>query len=228
MIPLSDSHPAGKFPFWVILIIAINVYVFFLELTAPDMEVFITQYALIPERVNFSNISTLIPFVTSQFLHGGFLHIISNMLFLWVFGDNVEARFGNILFPIIYLASGVVGGLAQYVFMPDSSIPMLGASGAVAGVLGAYFAWFGHHTVKTIIPFFGFFQIINIPASFMLFYWIATQFLSSFFSLSQTMADMGGVAYFAHIGGFVFGWAAAKIIPTRNKQPELLQEITRV
>lgn len=225
MIPLSDSHPAGKFPFWVILIIIINVYVFFLEITSPDMEAFIAQYALIPLLVNFSDTLSLVPFITSQFLHGGFLHIISNMLFLWIFGDNVEARFGNILFPIIYLASGVAGGLAQYAFMPDSTIPMLGASGAVAGVLGAYFAWFGHHSVKTLIPFFGFIQIVNIPASFMLFYWIATQFLSSFFSLPKTMADVGGVAYFAHIGGFIFGWLAAKIIPTKNKQAELLQEI---
>ena len=225
MIPLSDSHPAGKFPLWVILIIAINVYVFFLEMTAPDLELFITQYALIPERVNFYNTLTLIPFITSQFLHGGFLHIISNMLFLWVFGDNVEARFGNILFPIVYLASGIAGGLAQYIFMPDSTIPMLGASGAVAGVLGAYFAWFPHHTVKTLVPILGFIQIINVPASIMLFYWIATQFISSFFSFGGQMGDVGGVAYFAHIGGFVFGWVLAKLIPTKNKQPELLQEI---
>lgn len=225
MIPLSDSHPAGKFPFWVLLIIAANVYVFFLEITALDMDTFISQYALIPAWVNFGVIFTLIPFITSQFLHGGFLHIISNMLFLWIFGDNVEARFGNILFPIIYLASGVAGGLAQYVFMPDSSIPMLGASGAVAGVLGAYFAWFPHHSVKTLVPIFGFFTVINVPASVMLFYWIATQFISSFFSLSSTMADMGGVAYFAHIGGFIFGWICAKVIPTRSKQPELLKEI---
>lgn len=228
MIPLSDSHPAGKFPFWVILIIAVNVYVFFLEMTAPDMEAFISLYALIPANVNFTDYSTLIPFITSQFLHGGFLHIISNMLFLWIFGDNVEARFGNILFPFVYLTSGVAGGLAQYVFMPDSTIPMLGASGAVAGVLGAYFAWFGHHTVKTLVPIFGFFTVINVPASIMLFYWIATQFVSSFFSFSETMADVGGVAYFAHIGGFIFGWILAKVLPTRNKQPELLQEITDI
>ncbi len=225
MIPLSDSHPAGKFPFWVILLIAVNIYVFFLEITASNMDTFISQYALIPAWVNFSFISTLTPFITSQFLHGGFLHIISNMLFLWIFGDNVEARFGNILFPIIYLASGVVGGLAQYAFMPDSTIPMLGASGAVAGVLGAYFAWFPHHTVKTLVPIFGFVSIINVPASIMLFYWIATQFISSFFSLSNTMADVGGVAYFAHIGGFIFGWICAKVIPIKSKPPEILNQV---
>lgn len=225
MIPLSDSHPAGKFPFWVILIIALNVYVFFLEMTSSDLDTFIAQYALIPIRVDFVNTSSLFSFITSQFLHGGFLHIISNMLFLWIFGDNVEARFGNILFPIFYLASGVSGALLQYIFMADSSIPMLGASGAIAGVLGAYFAWFPNNTVKTLVPVFGFFQIVNIPASIMLFYWLATQFLSSFFSLTSAYQDIGGVAYMAHIGGFVFGYIIAKLFPFQDKQPELLQEI---
>jgi membrane associated rhomboid family serine protease len=225
MIPLADSHPAGKFPLWVTLIIIINVYVFFLEITAPDMQAFITQYALIPDRVNFPYIYTLIPYVTSQFLHGGFLHIISNMLFLWIFGDNVEAGFGNILFPIFYLASGVAGGLLQYIFMPDSTIPMLGASGAIAGVLGAYFAWFGHHKVKTLVPIFGFFTVINVPASVMLFYWIATQFISSAFSFTSSYQDVGGVAYMAHTGGFVFGYIVAKVFHGRNRQIEFLQEI---
>ncbi len=234
MIPLSDSHPAGKFPFWVILIIAINVYVFYLQLTTPNPDAFIApatnsfiaQYALIPSLVDFSDWATLTPFITSQFLHGGFLHIISNMLFLWIFGDNVEARWGNILFPLFYLTAGVAGGLAQYVFMPDSGLPMLGASGAIAGVLGAYFAWFPHHSVKTLVPIFGFFTIINVPASIMLFYWIATQFLSGAFSVGISMGeDIGGVAYFAHIGGFIAGFILAKFLPMpRTQEPELLEE----
>ena len=100
MIPLRDSHPANIFPFWVLTIIGINIYVFFLELTSANSDVFITQYALIPTLVDFSNYQTLIPFITSQFLHGGFVHIISNMLFLWIFGDNVEGRLGFFFFPI--------------------------------------------------------------------------------------------------------------------------------
>lgn len=226
MIPLYDSHPAGKFPFWVLVIIAINIYVFFLEITAVDMEAFITQYALIPANVNFADFSTLTPFITSQFLHGGFLHIISNMLFLWIFGDNVEARTGNFLFPIFYLAGGVAGGLAQYAFTPESSIPMLGASGAVAGVLGAYFAWFPHHNVKTLVIIFGFITIINVSAFLMLLYWIGTQFLSSFFSFTSSYQDVGGVAYFAHIGGFVFGWLVAKMLPGKNNDPVVLERIS--
>src|SRR3989344_5371142 len=141
MIPLFDTKSISKLSFWVIIIISINIYIFILELTSPDIEAFIVQYALIPSEINFGKLSTLSPFITSQFLHGGFLHIISNMLFLWVFGKNVEARAGYFLFPFFYLISGAAGGLAQYVFMPDSNIPMLGASGAVAGILGAYFAW---------------------------------------------------------------------------------------
>lgn len=213
MIPLYDSHPARRFPFWTILIILLNVFVFFLQLTTQDPEAFVEQFALIPVLVDFSNPVTLLPFFTSQFLHGGFLHIISNMLFLWIFGDNVEGELGWFGFPFFYLFSGFTGGLAQYMFMTDSTIPMLGASGAVAGVLGAYFVWFSHHTIKTLVPIFGFVTLINVPASIMLFYWIATQFLSGAFSFSMDMGSIGGVAYFAHIGGFLTGWILAKIIP---------------
>lgn len=211
MIPLSDSKPAGIVPIWTILIILINVLVFFLEITAPDTEAFISRFALIPSLVDFNIFSTLIPFITSQFLHGGFLHIISNMLFLWIFGDNVEAEWG-FLYPIFYLFCGIIAGLSQYIFTPGSDIPMIGASGAVAGVLGAYFAWFSHHSVKTLVPVFGFFTVLNIPAGFMLFYWLITQFLSGAFSFSFNMGEVGGVAYFAHIGGFVSGWILAKLL----------------
>lgn len=221
MIPLSDSHPAGKFPFWVILIIIANVYFFYLELTALNFEAFVSQYALIPALVDFSNPLTLIPFITSQFLHGGFIHIISNMLFLWIFGDNIEARLGKIFFPFFYLGSGVAGGLAQYLIMPDSSIPMLGASGAIAGVLGAYLAIFPHHTIKTLIPVFGFPTVVNIPASIMLFYWFFTQLLAGSTSFAVA-SDVGGVAYFAHIGGSAAGFIGAKLLSPSYKSLKTL------
>ncbi len=212
MIPLRDSHPSNIFPFWIITIIGINIYVFFLEITSVNPDTFITQYALIPNQIDFSDLKTLWPFITSQFLHGGFLHIISNMLFLWIFGDNIEGRFGFLLFPIFYLASGIAGAFGQYIFITDSAIPMLGASGAIAGVLGAYFALFGHHTIKTLIPIFGFFTVIDVPASVMLFYWFFTQIFSGVASISLTTTDMGGVAFFAHAGGFVFGWLMGRMI----------------
>ncbi|MBI2020624.1 rhomboid family intramembrane serine protease [Candidatus Daviesbacteria bacterium] len=212
MIPLRDSQPAGRFPFWVVAIITVNIYVFYLELTALNPDAFIAQFALIPALVDLTNWGTLTPFISSQFLHGGFIHIISNMLFLWIFGDNVEEKVGFLLFPFFYLASGVVAGLTQYFFIPDSQIPMIGASGAVAGVLGAYFAWFGHHTVKTLVPIFGFFTVIDVPASVMLFYWFITQLFSSVASLTLATADIGGIAFAAHAGGFVFGWFVAKTL----------------
>ncbi len=212
MIPLRDSNPTGKFPFWVIVIIAINLYVFYLEITSLNPDLFIANYALIPALLDFGNWESLRPLITSQFLHGGFLHIISNMLFLWVFGDNVEAKFGELLFPVFYLAAGVVGALTQYFFAADSFIPMLGASGAIAGVLGAYFAMFPNHKVDTLVPIFGFPAIVGIPASLMLFYWFFTQIFSGVLSIGVSSTEMGGVAFFAHIGGFAFGWLVAKIV----------------
>lgn len=206
MIPLKDSHPSNIFPFWVIAIIAANVYLFFLEITSPDPESFISQFALIPRLVDFSIPETLYPFITSQFLHAGVIHIFSNMLFLWIFGDNVEGRFGFLFFPIFYLASGVAGAFTQYILMPEAAIPMLGASGAIAGILGAYLALFSHHTIKTLVPVFGFFTVMDIPASVMLIYWFITQLFSGAISIPLAAEGVGGVAFFAHAGGFVFGW----------------------
>lgn len=223
MIPLSDTRGSGKFPFWVVVIIAVNAYVFFLELRSPNPDLFIQQYALIPSQVDFNRLSTLYPFITSQFLHAGFLHIISNMWFLWIFGDNVEERFGFFLFPLLYLLSGIVGGLAQYMLLPDSSTPMLGASGAIAGTLGAYFALFSRHTIKTLVPIFGFFTIADLPASLILVYWFITQLFSGAASISNTSYQLGGVAYFAHIGGFVLGYVAAKLIGP--KSPSILEPL---
>lgn len=223
MIPLSDSHPAGRFAFWVVLIIILNIYVFWLQITATNPEAFIFQYALVPAQVNINDWTTLLPFITSQFLHGGFLHIISNMLFLWVFGDNVEADMNFLVFPIFYLLSGAVGAFTQYVLNPSSTIPMIGASGAIAGVLGAYFAWFPHHRIKTLVILGFFITVINVPAFFMLFYWIATQVLVGTVQLGQT-TDTGGVAYFAHISGFVAGFILAKLYG--KTQPQRLKEIS--
>lgn len=219
MIPLSDPQSAGRFPFWTIAIIAVNVYVFYLEATSPNPDLFIERFALISSHVNFSNTNTLAPFVTSQFLHAGILHILANMWFLWVFGNNVEARVGFFLYPVLYLASGIAGGLAQYFILTASSIPTLGASGAIAGVLGAYFTFFPRHSIKTLIPVFGFFTIVDLPASLMLVYWFVIQIFSGTASLSATASQLGGVAYFAHIAGFIFGLLAAKMVGRMGRNP---------
>lgn len=211
MIPLSDSVPAGRFPLINILLIATTIFVFLQQLAAVSQEAFIFQYALIPSQIDISNYQTFFPFVTAIFLHGGFLHIISNMLFLWVFGDNVEGNLNILTYTLLYFASGVAGNLAQYFIMPESSIPMLGASGAVAGVLGAYFVFFPHHKVKTLVPFFGFISIVEIPAGFMLGYWFILQFLSGAISLPLS-GETGGIAFWAHVGGFITGVLFAKML----------------
>lgn len=214
MFPLRDSHPAGIFPFWTIVIIVLNIWFFFQELTASDPNLFITQWALTPAIVDFSDLVTLIPFITSQFLHAGWLHIASNMWFLWIFGDNVEGHFGKIFYPVVYLVSGIVAGLTQYILNSDSTIPMLGASGAVAGILGAYMVLFSKHKIETLVFSLGLITTVEIPAGFMLLFWFIAQFFSGVGALSA--GATGGVAWFAHVGGFVAGWLFAQL--TRHKQ----------
>lgn len=210
MFPISDTKTSGKFPFWVLVLIIINSAVFLLELTSPNPDDFVSRYALIPFQLNFSSLGNLMPLITSQFLHGGFVHIISNMWFLWIFGDNIEEKFGSLLFPIIYLLAGIVGGLTHFVFNPYSDIPMLGASGAIAGVLGAYLVFFPKHNIRTLIPVFGLFTV-NMPAYIMLFIWFFTQLFNGSASIISTTTSLGGIAFFAHIGGFVSGLIVAKI-----------------
>src|SRR3989338_9574217 len=142
MFPISDTIKSEKFPFITLFLIATNIYVFFQEITSGNPDAFIVQYSLIPQAVNFFNPLSFLPFVTSIFLHGGFLHIVSNMWFLWIFGDNVEARLGKIKYIILYLAAGTIGNAIQFLLNPSSPNPMLCASGAVSGVLGAYFLLF--------------------------------------------------------------------------------------
>lgn len=223
MFPLSDTKDLGGFAPVTFGLIVVNVAVFLLwEFVNPSADQFIAQYALTPANVNWADPSTLLPFITSQFLHGGLLHIAGNMLFLWVFGDNVEHRFGWWYLPF-YLAAGTVGGLAQYILSPNSTIPSLGASGAIAGVLGAYFLLFPGNKIKTFILFFGFIAVREIGATWLLGYWIILQLFSGSLSVAQhvaTSADTGGVAYFAHIGGFGFGWLVAHLL-NRN-QPEVI------
>ncbi|KKR30609.1 hypothetical protein A2715_00285 [Candidatus Woesebacteria bacterium RIFCSPHIGHO2_01_FULL_39_32] len=209
MFPLRDTQKAKIIPLITYVIIIINVVVFFLEITSVKPDAFIESYALIPAKINFSNYLTLIPFITSQFLHGGFLHIISNMWFLKIFGDNVEERFGHIQYLFIYLLTGTVGIFIQYLFAVDSTIPMLGASAAVAGVLGAYLVFFPHHRIETLVPLGFFITTVNIPASIMLLYWFITQLFSGVGSIA--IAQTGGVAFWAHVGGFASGWIIAKL-----------------
>ena|SRR3989344_2981228 len=204
MFPISDSIKSKHFPFLTLFFIAVNVYVFFKELVAPNTEGFIYAFSLIPSRVDLRDYTTLFPFVSAMFLHGGFLHIISNMWFLMIFGDNVESFFGKFRYVFVYLVSGIAGNVLQYLLYPNSAIPMLGASGAVSGVLGAYYVLYPHSRIKTLLPIFFFITIVEIPAVIYLFYWFFIQLLSGVASL-PIATQTGGVAFWAHVGGFVAG-----------------------
>lgn len=206
MFPIRDSQTSRKFPLVNLGLIIFTIYVFIQELFAPDIELFIAQYALIPQNVNFLELVTLKPFVTSLFLHAGFLHILSNMWFLWIFGDNVEALMGHFKYLIFYIFGGVAASFVQYLFIADSSLPMIGASGAIAAVLGAYLRFFPKNTVDTIIPIFGLPFIIAVPAGFMLVYWFITQAFNGVAAVLVATASTGGIAYLAHAGGFINGF----------------------
>ena len=222
MFPLSDTDKAERFPIVTIGIILLNIYVFYLQITSPNPDAFIQTYALIPSTVNFADPTTLLRFVTAMFMHGGFLHIISNMWFLWIFGDNVESYLGRVQYLLFYLFAGLVGNFLQFFLMPTSAIPMLGASGAIAGVLGAYFILFPGHKVKTLLPVL-FIFVVDLPAILVLGYWFVLQVLSGFESLPGA-ANTGGVAFFAHIGGFVTGMILAKLFkPSDYVQRNALQ-----
>jgi rhomboid family protein len=218
MFPLSDSAKAPRFPFMMWFLIAVNVFVFIQELLAPDIDKFVTRYALTPSHVNPGDYHTLLPFVTAIFLHGGFLHILSNMWFLFIFGDNVEGALNPFYFLLLFLVSGVTGNFFQYAVSPHSSISIIGASGAIAGILGCYFILFPTSKVKTLIFLFFFVTIIDIYAPIMLGYWFVLQLISGVGSLAHTSINQGGIAFFAHIAGFIVGMFAGKFVLLHRKK----------
>jgi len=200
MLPLGDDDSDRRtVPFITYALIAINVLVFvLLELPqGNNLDAFLTRWGTIPAQIVSGN--GLITLITSMFLHGGWLHIGSNMLFLWIFGDNVEDAFGHGLYLIFYLVCGIVASLAQVFIDTASNIPGVGASGAIAGVLAAYIILFGTRPVRVLMGN----VITNVPSYVMIGLWIVTQVLSGFGSLGDVQS--GGVAYFAHIGGFIAG-----------------------
>ncbi len=213
MIPLRDTIRSNSTPVVTALIILVNVLVFIYMLTLDPytQNHFIAQYALTPSRLHLSAI------VTSMFLHGGWMHLIGNMWFLWVYGDNVEDVLGHGKYLAFYLLCGVAAALTQYAVSPDSHVPTLGASGAIAGVMGAYLIKFPHSRILTLIPIFFFFTTIEIPAVLILLYWFALQFFSGIGSVGYSQVSQGGVAWFAHIGGFISGMILIMTMGTRER-----------
>ncbi|HWT05830.1 MAG TPA: rhomboid family intramembrane serine protease [Xanthomonadales bacterium] len=214
MIPIGDDERRRLgFPLVVFALIAANLWVFFQELNAPDTDSFINAFALIPYDV--THLVVLAPpsppfppltLLSSMFLHGGWLHIGFNMLFLFVFGPAIEDACGHVRFLVYYLLCGIAGGIAQIVIGPGSHVPALGASGAIAGVLGGYLVTYPFASIRTIVPIVIFPLFVRLPAILVIGVWAATQFLNGFATISDRAAEStGGTAYFAHIGGFCAG-----------------------
>lgn len=221
MLPLSDINPTRRTPILTYVLVAMNVGVFLFQLGMSERELLITYItqAVVPRAVVEAPFApeTLLDMLRSMFFHGGWLHLLSNMLYLWIFGDNVEDRLGKPLYLMLYLGSGFAAIWAQVLIDPTSRVPLVGASGAIAGVLGAYALMFPHVNVRGLV-FFGFFaQFVQLPALLVLGFWFVTQLFSGAASLGVQTATGGGVAFFAHIGGFIFGlalaWLLTRLLP---------------
>jgi len=213
VIPIRDENPTRRVPWVTIAIIAINIAVFVYELSLGPtaLEAFWMRWAFVPARfaANPFSPAEIATIVTAMFMHAGWVHVGGNLLYLWIFGNNIEDRFGPVGFTAFYLASGIVAAVAQMLAVPGSTVPTLGASGAVAGVLGAYILLFPGASVVTIIPVFVFIEVARVPAYLVIGFWFVLQLGSGLASLGAETATSGGVAWFAHIGGFVTGLVLA-------------------
>lgn len=221
MIPLRDSVPSTSKPWVTYAIVAINVLVFVqqLGLSQEELHFFFAHYGVVPARLQLSDL------FTSMFLHGGFMHLIGNLWFLWIYGDNVEDVLGHAKYLIFYLACGMAGSFLQIASDLSTTIPNIGASGAIAGVMGAYLLKFPRARILTLIPLFVFFFTQELPAYVILIYWFVLQFFSGVGSLAESSTSAtGGIAFFAHIGGFLMGMLLIKLLPSRPaywRRPEL-------
>ncbi len=225
MIPLRDSAGAPRLSPINLLLIAANVIAFAYEISlGPAAQELIVHYGMVPARLAalgsgspLAAAEALLTLLTALFLHGGVFHLAGNMLFLFIFGPAVEMRFGHRHYLYFYLGAGVAAGLAMVFMDPAAQIPVIGASGAIAAVLGAYFILYPRARILTVLPFFFIFELVEIPALVYLLLWFAWQLISALQSHAfQSMA--GGVAWWAHVGGFLFGLAAAPLL-ARKEQP---------
>ena len=225
MIPISDELRSRKLPLITLAFVAINGIVFLYELLlGPDVDQMIMAWGAVPAYVSNPSDHPLsyLTLLTSMFLHGGWAHLIGNMLYLWIFGDNVEDRLGHIGYLAFYLAAGIVAGFAQVLAAPTSEIPGIGASGAVAGVLGVYLVLYPRVRVRVLIPVWYFASLRRVPALIVLGMWFGIQLLNGFLSIGSGDMATGGVAWFAHIGGFVVGLAVGFVLRILRKRPTVM------
>jgi membrane associated rhomboid family serine protease len=214
MFPIRDTQPSYSKPVITVLLIAVNILIFLFEFSLDPytLNAFIAHYGLVPDRLRLSGI------FTSMFLHSGWMHVLGNMWFLWIFGDNIEDIMGHSKFLLFYLLCGVVAAMTQVLFNPYSRIPMVGASGAIAGVMGAYMIKFPRARIQSLVTLVFFFFFTEIPAWVMLIYWFFIQFINGVGSIAQTQySQMGGTAFLAHVGGFLAGMLLVGMLGTRQR-----------
>ena len=228
MIPIRDDAPKYTTPYVTYLLIALNLFIFVFELMLgpDDRNAFVLQFGVLPAKLpaafhpgaNVSVTGAFLPLLTSMFLHASWLHVIFNMWALWIFGDNVEDYLGHFRYLGFYLASGLIAGFVHILFNWGSTVPTVGASGAIAGVMGAYFVLFPSARVLTLVPFF-FVFLTWLPAWVILGYWFVVQFLSgAATAVAYSNQTAGGVAFWAHVGGFIAGLAMIKLLPSRPQR----------
>jgi membrane associated rhomboid family serine protease len=213
MIPLRSSERTYTTATVTLVLILVNVLVFAYELSLSGFMLnrFIMIYGIVPDRLHYSSL------LTSMFIHGGFLHILGNMWFLWVFGRGIEDSVGHGRFLFFYLACGLAAGAIHVLVNSSSTVPTVGASGAIAGVMGAYLIRFPRARIVTLVPIIIFITTVDIPAAFLLLYWFAIQFFSGVGSVGYSQASSGDVAWFAHIGGFLTGMGLILVLPNRHR-----------
>jgi membrane associated rhomboid family serine protease len=212
VFPISDVIPSRTRPVVTVAIIIVNALIFLYQLTLPEpaLQLFVGAYAVVPSHFHPATL------ITSQFLHGGVLHVGGNMLYLWIVGDNVEDRLGHVRFLVFYLFAGIAAAMLQILFNPFSTVPMIGASGAIAGVMGAYFVLYPHSRVLTVVFLLFILDVVEIPAIFFLGVWFVMQLLNGVGSIGVSMG--GGTAFWAHVGGFVVGFLAGVGLRRRDRR----------
>jgi membrane associated rhomboid family serine protease len=226
VIPLRDENPSSTVPVVTRALIVVNVGVFLYEVSlGRGLSAFIGDFGLIPLRLLEALRGAENPLLvagtilTSTFLHGGWLHLIGNMWYLWIFGDNVEDRMGHVRYLLFYVAGGAASGVLHTMINPDSPLPTVGASGAIAAVLGAYLVLFPRARVVTLVPLFIIVQLMSLPAVVVLGLWFVFQFFSGALSLAYAAGSAGGTAWWGHIGGFAFGMLLARVLAARTPRP---------
>ena len=214
MIPLRDSARSRHFPVmnWIIIAVNVLVFIFELGLSGGELERFVNSFALVPSRLEGQPVTYAVTIFSSMFMHAGWFHIISNMWILFIFGDNVEDRMGPVPYLVFYLLGGVAAALLQTYIGPGSSVPVLGASGAIAGVLGAYMFLFPAARVTTLVPILFLITVIEVPALIFIGFWFVTQLFSGLASIGA----VEGVAWWAHIGGFLVGLIISPLFLRRS------------